>query len=777
MDRKGQFLGNVRQRGRQYVQQSIPGLQGRAAINSVFLLTLAVHIVDAWTGFQRGGNIFGVFFWVWFFTGIATWRMLSQGQGLNWPGLGQTMILSMIAYVLPIFIGVLEIALPHALANGLIVFAPVWVIYLFFTGQLQGFWRTACIVYMIIWMALAINFLRQSELLMYEIEDRFIYVKEPLTATWDMVKETSVDAKEGFLAFLHKYNQSKVDYLAYATGQDLYTAEVDEHAKEKLGVFFENVEKSQKDYIRDDSVSVWATIVARTFDEPMVINFNCIADRGKDSEVRPDRMIPSQPYVVEVQDDRDLDCSFGRRVFKPGSHRAHLYANFTFQTMAYKKTYFVDRSRANALAREDIDIMEYYGVDDEDPKAVYTSGPVMIGIDIRSAPMKIDRSSNDPTIVTLGVSLKNDWEGRIVNVTEFELILPPFAELEKMECGSNWTFTQAEPGRYLLTRTFGPIKMWQSLRCPIVIQPGYYDDVLGGTPIATHSFKATARYVYELEDTVSILVKNTKADEDWIKHTRTSKPDFRLDNFQLAKYDQHAFDLYDFAEDNETLDRDLIFKIKSQKDPVVAECVMQDQHFLVCTAGGYDGVTIITVEVDDMAHKVEECFAIAVGSVTLPSNEETDETCNGYHSAKRVKEREGGSGTSGAIKCLGPDPCDGTMSKAYYPSASAQNKECIELCEWYDRCNNWEGDWSCSCSETECDNRPADSPCKGPVDSRGNLYCEIGDMRCCTFNAPTVNPCCDDCSCTGPTACDSCQSCYYDYDIYYCRSNAESPIP
>ena len=105
MNRKGQFLGNMRQRGRQYVQQSAVGLQGQSAVHSVFLLTLLVHIWDAWTGFQRGGNIFGMFFWVWFFTGIFTWRILSQGQGLNWAGLGQTMIISMIAYVLPLFVG------------------------------------------------------------------------------------------------------------------------------------------------------------------------------------------------------------------------------------------------------------------------------------------------------------------------------------------------------------------------------------------------------------------------------------------------------------------------------------------------------------------------------------------------------------------------------------------------------------------------------------------------------------------------------------------------
>jgi hypothetical protein len=776
MDKKGQ-----RQWARRQYQQSAVGLQGQSAIHSVFLITLFVHVSDWWFGFQRD-SLFGTYFWVWLFTGILMWLILNARQrGMNWPILAQTMILSMLAYSVPLFVGVLEIALPHALANGLIIFAPVWSLYLFFTGQIQGIWRILFVLYMVFWMILAITFLSKQEVLQYELKDRFVDVRAPITATWDMIKDTSVAAVDGFKAFVWKYNQSKTDYLMYATGQDLYTAEVDEHAEEKLGVFFENIEKSQKDYVRDDAVSVWATILARTFDEPMTIHFNCIGDKGKDSVVKPDRMIPSQPYIVEVKDDRDLDCSFDRGVFDWGSHRVYLYANFTFQTMAYKKTYFVDRNRALALAREDIDIMDYYGVSDENPKAVYTAGPVMIGMDIRPSPLKLDRSSSNPINPTLGVSVKNEWEGRIINVTDFELILPPFAELQDSKCGSDWEFTQAEPGRYVLQTNFGPIKLYQSLRCPIIIHPGFYDDVLGDTPIATHSFKATARYYYELEESISFTVKKTQADEEWIQHTKTSKPQFQIDNFRLDYGDQRIIDLWERVEDNETLDKDLMFRIKSQTDPVSAKCVMREKHFLVCTAGIPSEekpslkATLVTIEVDDMYNKVDECFTIAAGDYPLPLDTETDAKCNGWHDPARIKKRAGTSGTSG-LGCTSLVSCDGKVSKAWYPGSDETefpDRKCVSLCEWYSLCDYFEGSWSCSCSAEDC--RKNEELCKEICPTGANC---CPDKICCTgFSSSatpssTEDPCCEGCTCKDPEVCNSCKSCYYDWPIYFCRSNS-----
>src|SRR3989338_8244970 len=259
------------------------------------------------------------------------------------------------------------------------------------------------------------------------------------------VAKKGTNFKELSSQFTSKLRELVQQRLDIATA-GLYTGSVEKNRYESLGVYFANVRAADPQFYTDEPITVWGSIRSKTYKDAVIINFSCY--RLKDSKrIRADRIIPDIKFPIFTLEEVDTECTFLPKdknspdAIKSGANIITLSAEYNFCTDAYLKAYFIDRDRYRAYARENIDPFKEFGIKDTSPASVYTNGPVEIGIGTGQSLITVSRGyAVNPFI---GVTLTNRkeikdkdkrvitrWEGKIKNITELVLLVPPGVKLE-----------------------------------------------------------------------------------------------------------------------------------------------------------------------------------------------------------------------------------------------------------------------------------------------------------------------------------------------------------
>ncbi len=337
--------------------------------------------------------------------------------------------------------------------------------------------------------------------------------QEDKTRALKYVQEVWKNLKSSTVSFAEKQ--------ANATLGEYYTGEIDRKAKERLGVYIEDLQAADTTFYEDQPVNVWATLVAQTIDEPIDVEISCTVDGEIIEGVE---IYPKEIFEVESFEEEGIECSFEPGLLKEGYHEISLNSKFNFLTMAYIKTYFMDPERKRSLIGEGIDPLENYGIMDKDPRAVYTSGPIMIGLDIGKPPLSTDKEFR------LGMTLTNWWGGKIDKITDLYIITPNEIELERGEGGMyscrgkrNYVFESSscseigEEEKGCDDRIYNIFKIdssaneikdienYETILCRLNIQD--QEGLLGGVPLATKYFKVVAKYDYNIHEEIGVEVK------------------------------------------------------------------------------------------------------------------------------------------------------------------------------------------------------------------------------------------------------------------------------
>lgn len=239
---------------------------------------------------------------------------------------------------------------------------------------------------------------------------------------WNNVKDTFSRAIEGFRADLEAQ-------LIYASG-GYYKGKVERNKIGPLGVFIDKLKASQPRYYQLEKVIIWGTIKALSLGDGINVEVNC---HKKDEEKYATTVVPDrktkQPFTMYSKETRDFECVFGD-LKTPwfsdfGIHTITVDAAFNFGTLAYLKSYFMDIERKRSMVREGLDPFKEFGITDTEPVAVYTDGPVIIGMETTSPIIEVGEGMI--TQPRIGVTLENKegWEGKIRNITELVLLTPP----------------------------------------------------------------------------------------------------------------------------------------------------------------------------------------------------------------------------------------------------------------------------------------------------------------------------------------------------------------
>jgi hypothetical protein len=349
-----------------------------------------------------------------------------------------------------------------------------------------------------------------------------------------------------FEKVFESFNDFLDSQIVYATG-GYYKGKVEKNKIGPLGVFIEKLQTSQPRYYEDEEVVIWGTIKAKSLEDSVKIEVEC----HKEGEEPTDKIEVTPSGKVEVYnlEARDFECRFPAKetswLFDLGINTITVDVKFEFSTLAYLKTYFMDLERKRSMIREGLDPFKEFGIKDTNPIAVYTDGPVRIGMETTSPLIEVGKAQDGGGVITsprLGVTLENKegWEGVIREVKELIILTPKGVEIAnpgkycsigfkqyseedckkscdddnkdkcEKECevlfAGGYTGYALDMANVKNMNKFKDIDRYRSFSCRLSLNT----EVLGNTPLTVRYFRAKAKYDYVLSKDIDVEVQSEK---------------------------------------------------------------------------------------------------------------------------------------------------------------------------------------------------------------------------------------------------------------------------
>lgn len=354
---------------------------------------------------------------------------------------------------------------------------------------------------------------------------------------WNKFSEGYVMLWDGLKSTVANFQDIFSMRMKQATGEYYYGV-VEENENEKLGVYLEDLTASKIEYEKNEQVTVYASLLARTLDDAISVNVACYA--GSEKNRMNGSVYPDDSFEIFNLQQEELDCSFEK--LPEGTNKITYTAQFNFQTIGYLKRYFTDRDALTAATRQGIDLLDEYQIQDQAPVAHYTNGPVAIGMGPEEPLLGISESYTVKPRLALTLDGSQGWAGVIAALDEVVLLIPSEMSLDVGQCtDDDWTTYTVDDcisseetynskvaqecggdescieeictaqlegyNAYTLAvdkPEYKDIKDYITISCRLNI-----DDVsslLGATPISTHYFYVKTRYDYQLSDDTSVTV-------------------------------------------------------------------------------------------------------------------------------------------------------------------------------------------------------------------------------------------------------------------------------
>jgi hypothetical protein len=251
-----------------------------------------------------------------------------------------------------------------------------------------------------------------------------------LNTLWEWIKEIW----RTLLGMPGKVNQQKDVLLEKATG-GYYEGKVEKNQKEPIGVYITEFKPADSVYYKDEIPTLWATVTGKSFEEVINLQLACYG-KGKKlqgSYSSSHNVIPGnvQPQTVDslfASDVKYYDCVFNPGELPEGNVQTAFAVGFDFKTMSYIKSYFMDEETRQTFIRQGSDPLKVYDIKEKTPVAIYTNGPVKIGMGVQ--PLIGVKKDEEETKSSIGVSMDNRWDGELFEIKELTLLLPEHVTIE-----------------------------------------------------------------------------------------------------------------------------------------------------------------------------------------------------------------------------------------------------------------------------------------------------------------------------------------------------------
>ena len=397
-----------------------------------------------------------------------------------------------------------------------LIFLNAWGLYTLFTygSQSKTLWlgRFAFILFVILLLLIQIfGFISANNL---NVAGRN-YGLMSLQATWQGVKDSWKKVTGAVPGAVNDIKDQINKSIAIATGQ-YYVGEVENGKNEPLGVYIQNLRPIDTIQLAGRPVTVLADVTGQSFQGIISVTVGCIAKSsgnkfytGTVETGQPD----AGPFQIVYKDTRTVYCTFND--LPPGTYSVQLSAEFPFQTWAYIPYTFVDQETYRSFYAQGKDINKELFIDQK-PVAVYTAGPVSIGLQTQDQPVPLDTSPPKNNIEVMnankafGGTVENKWsEGVIKSVQSFVLKIPEPFSISK--CYPADALVQNPPvvegyKEYSFANT-DPKITFSTVACRLQVSGTDAAELLSAKVKAEKTFVAEASYTYILTKTISIQVR------------------------------------------------------------------------------------------------------------------------------------------------------------------------------------------------------------------------------------------------------------------------------
>ncbi len=472
-------------------------------------VALLIHAYDASTGFSRGaGNATLIFTAYALFAAWAIFVYYKSSftrESLRYLGV------SLFAFALPLILKA-----PFLRTNSYVVVAltilPVWFLFIAFQSDNKPLLFTARLL--VIGFALLLVIIAVGTVTLPDFGMRGVNLGGPFKEFWQDVQDAWAKIKErfrnaGFFNVKEWRQRINVTFNPYA---QFYTGQVEENKQEPQGVFLTDVKSLYPVNYVGSPITLMTRLEAKTFlEEPVRVTPSCRLERaGKGGWLG--KAEPRGPIEVNKQLTRDILCTFQGENVTAGTYAGFVGASFNFETWAYITNTFVSKQLIEQHLRQGRDINTELAIPKR-TEAVYTNGPVEIGISASEQPIDVTLEPLDGKFLhqRFGFTLASRWsQGTLRSVDSVDILVPePFA-LEG--CVPQLAGRMAEQGftRYTFDRAkvqVDPRLDYRTVTCELVLPDrAAAERVLAFGEKTPATFVVIARYVYELEKQLPVRV-------------------------------------------------------------------------------------------------------------------------------------------------------------------------------------------------------------------------------------------------------------------------------
>jgi hypothetical protein len=295
-----------------------------------------------------------------------------------------------------------------------------------------------------------------------------------------------------------------------------YEAGVEAQSKKPLGIFLENTgTNSPIRYPGDLNLKIFGYIKAVTPnpEDKFKISSECYGVASKETKNKATFYPPGD--VLEANDYKSVDClvPISQLSLITANTQAVLETTFDFKTSSFVKTYFMEQDVIRSYRMQNLDPLDEYQIQDKNPVAVYTGGPLMVGMRAgaqQPVPLVKDDPSGPGPSLDITLDRTAQWpEGELMKVNKLTVYLPPGLKFvnAKANCRdeADSQVCELNPGEYVKSETDKPIMMPIKLRFETKLDSGI-DELLGGAPLAVHSFKLDTEYTFRIKKTFDVRV-------------------------------------------------------------------------------------------------------------------------------------------------------------------------------------------------------------------------------------------------------------------------------
>lgn len=309
----------------------------------------------------------------------------------------------------------------------------------------------------------------------------------------------------------------------FATGD--YEQGVEANSEKPLGVHLNDIGVTSQTVSIDDTINVFATLKSQSFkiDKDLIIKLDCYETDKQDQPDKHGKITPKDTFNVVENEEQPVDCNIDAAHLGAGSHSITIEATFGFPTSAYQKGYFMEQTQIREYRRQHPEDgttpLDAFGIADKNPIAVFTGGPLYVGMGIGQQPIPLPETENYGP--TLTITLDRNWpEGELVKVKKITIAAPPGLKITQISGRSVENYCQItneedtcmldKPD--ILDKIFSPDEKPVRLKKNIRVETSIIDKakLMANAPLSIRSFKVTVDYDYRIKKQVSVTVRAPK---------------------------------------------------------------------------------------------------------------------------------------------------------------------------------------------------------------------------------------------------------------------------